>query len=406
MAGKELIAGIFAAMMFVAPAFAQEDMDDSAASMETSEKRGPHFRPYVTVKDIVVAKKERTITQQEATFWSDAVVVIEEYDGEPPTITRESGTFNIMANKAYPYGAEIYIPQGARCRIEFARNPSTYMIVDGKDVPARFTPRLTDTFSKLEIDVKEGDYSIFVSTTFQSGQVAVKTPLGSFESLIGHFKMNVGSGFTSDEAKTPNANEFTFSANGTAVYRGLHYMASEIVANNAFTTQNKLSKQTRRSVNGPHRSLLPEAKNNEVVLGVNTTNLTLPMDGAGNAIPFTLTEGTTVSFTRVKPVGGENWIVHCITRYGNGKAQNMFAYVEGRTDPAFATGELVKPDKPAPTAEEGEDGDADADGDAIIDDESADGAADDGDDFGDDFGDDLGDDFDDDFGDDFGDDIL
>ncbi len=345
MAGKELFAGFFATMMLVAPVFAQDEMDaGEEMAVEVQETRRSRFSPVITVKDIEEVRTVDPRTVQTAVSEEVIVDTINVRHCEPPTIVMpDGGIYPIVANKAYPYGTEINVPKKTRCRVELSRTPAAYIIVNAEESDATFTVRTKESFSALEIDVTKGNYAIYVSNGFTKDQVVLKTPIGAFDELVGHFFLNIETIDIQDKGDklVSMGNNSYFTANtGTARYVGLHHSVPAVPVTTSFKAASTSSKRE------------------EELLGTNgTMDLALPVNGAGETTTFQLSEGATVFFTREKPFGCENWVVSFLTRYGNGQAKDFYCYVEGRAEPAFAVGNQIKPPK-AVVAEATEEGEA------------------------------------------------
>lgn len=245
----------------------------------------------------------------------------------------------VIPYKAYPYGTVFTLAPEARVRLSFTG--FTYANVRG---PAVFVPRINEDWTAATLEVRTGDYNIAVDDRSLPGQFQTITPLGTFESMNGRFKLHLGE-------ITGNAlNEDCFSfrvLNGTARYQGRHFLATELTQANAFTSAD--------TANGQATQLTGR---------VGEVKLDLP-SGADKTTPFALQPGSLVKITRAKARASENWTVSVLTLYNNGKAKNYFAYVENRGE-GFRTGELfdeVFPDENSEDSEggEGQEDDTDAD---------------------------------------------
>lgn len=234
--------------------------------------------------------------------------------------------------KAYPYGTVFTATEKTRFRLIFS--DLTYMVVQG---PLIFTPRASEKWQKVSVEVQRGDFNVAVDMRTQPEQFEIVTPLGTFTSLNGMSKLHVG-----DIVKGEVTEEdFSFRVlSGDASFKGLHYSMSGMTQANAFVSAD---------VEGFYASDVT-GRSGEVKMDIPS--------GDGKAMNFSLTPGSTVKITRAKAKGSNNWVVSVLTLYANGEAKNYFCYVENRGE-GFYTGELIAEVLPEEEdlALEGEEGD-------------------------------------------------
>ncbi len=220
-----------------------------------------------------------------------------------------------IENKAYPYGTTFTVAPKVTLRVTFSE--TVFMTVRG---PAVFTPKASDSWTKVAVEVQKGDFNFATGKRITADQFSITTPLGTFGSVQGLARLHVGEIADGTVAK----DDFSFRLlEGSAVFKGLHYSMDALSKADTF------------------RSIDAEGMTQSQIFGeVGEVEMNLMMSGDGKNLPFALTPGATVKITREKAPGSDNWTVAVLTLYANGEAQNYFCYVENRGE-GFYTGELI-----------------------------------------------------------------
>ncbi len=263
-------------------------------------------------------------------------------------------TVTVEDYKAYPYGTTFTVAPMVTLRAVFAE--TVFLTVRG---PAVFTPQIKDNWTKVNVEVRKGDYNFTTGKRVLEDQFTITTPLGSFDKVQGLVRLHVGDIAQGTVAK----DDFSFRLiEGTANFKGLNYSMAPLSKADAF-----------------HSADASDMQQSQIFGDVGEVDMNIPMSGDGKNLPFSLTPGATVKITRAKAPGSDNWTVAVLTLYANGKAQNYFCYVENRGE-GYYTGELIA--EIFPEEEEGEDGEND-DGEDSYDMNAADDVPDEMSDFGD-----------------------
>lgn len=282
----------------------------------------------------VVYAQDETAEAKKIRF--EALVKVVELQGSLQVkLPNATESIPAISYKAYPYGSVFTATDKTRFRVIFS--DLTYMVIQG---PVTFTPRTSDMWQKVSVEVQRGDFNIAVDQRAQPEQFEIVTPLGAFTSLRGMSKLHVG-----DIAKgTVTKEDFSFrTLSGEATFAGLHYTMSGMTQANAFVSAD---------IEGLYAS--------DVTGRSGEVKMDLPAGGGKNT-PFSLTPGATVKITRAKARGSDNWVVSVLTLYANGEAKNYFCYVENRGE-GFYTGELIAEVLP-------EEEELDAEGDEMLEDD-------------------------------------
>ncbi|MDO4527498.1 MAG: hypothetical protein Q4C03_01780 [bacterium] len=334
---NKIVAGFLGAVLAVSPAFAEdwedeayEDVDFSEDVVEDSgfaDDGGLTEEAPVDVKDL-------------ARF--NPVLNIRNIKKECPeasiTVTTPKGVATeAITHKAYPHGSTIVATEGVTFRLLFA--PSSYVVVKG---PAKIVLDVTENNRKAIIDVAYGDVNIRVAQTVKKEQVFLKTPVGTFESLVGIFNLRI------DAEDGVDGGNVTFrTATGYARFAGSSYGALALLDNNAFNVNMKAAQGQRMA-----------DTTNEVVTGrVGVFNLAVK-DHAGSADKeVQLLPAAGLRISREKPAGSENWVVTVMGLHSDGSIRSYFSYVENREDPLYWIPEQIVAEEDA--SAEDEDGEED-----------------------------------------------
>ena len=252
-------------------------------------------------------------------------------------LDREGRKFSGSPYKAYPYSSTFELSRGAVIRLQFA--PMTYGTVRG---PAciKFGHEGND-WRKVSMTLSRGDLKLAVDTKAKEGQFTLITPIGSFTSLAGMFRVHVGDiadGKISDD-------DFGFRVlSGKAGFSGLHYSMPELNTANQFV-----------SAEGKH------GDDSRMTGKVGEMKVRFPSADKAKPVELALSPGAVVKIGREKAPYSDNWVVSVLALYANGEAMNYFCFVDNREGRSFHTGELIAELLPEEKPEEDAEDVADAD---------------------------------------------
>lgn len=237
----------------------------------------------------------------------------------------ESGTVLVMSEgkepteavtyRAYPYGSTFDVAAGIVCKFYFT--DASYISVRG---PARFRAEQADEWRQVILTVDYGDINIYVERSVEGNQFVVKTPLGTFERIVGLCRLHL-------EA---------VSADGSIAPGGLVFRAqsgSAVCTAPGVTTQ-PMANGSAFSIEG--------SPNDFCLVGVSSEVKADIQAGGDTVTPFSLTPGARIRVKREKPAGSDNHAISVLTLYANGQAQNYFCFVENRTGDLYVTGDILE----------------------------------------------------------------